>query len=720
MNVAGFFFDALRALVLFGTTLVAVAALGKSAAATTRRAVLVAAIVATALSPLAVRALSAVRAPTLVELRFASFAPAAEPEGVGTIAVPAETAARQDAARSVDAERSAIGKATRGGVMSVLVAVWMLGASVLLARLGWGVVGASLLARRARRDAVRPFAAVIARTLREANVVAEVAMSDDIDTPAVTGVLRPVVLMPRASLGWDDGRWRVVLLHELAHVRRRDCLVGIVAQLVCAAHWFDPLVWFTRARWQVERELAADEDVLARGVRPSDYAEHLLDVASAVGEREVPAGALAMADRASGLAYRLETIVQKGAPKRPSPRTAGAIVAAASALTLALACAGPRDRAAPQTRTAAAAEPRNATRESRATAPSTEQAKTDTVDIAEQVARVIGGSAERNELTIDPRLQTIAEEETTHLMSTFHPRQATAIILDPAKGEILALANPDAARQAYITGSTMKTLTIAAALDAGVVRGDQKLDCQPRPGESPALSDATPHGWLDPAEILEVSSNVGALRVYQLLGDARFDRAVTRFHLADERFPVQLKFAPFLALPSARPGSLARGEAGAVGDGFVSTPIQMVAAYAVFANGGEYVAPSLVRSVRDEAGRIYWTHAPKREPVLRAETAKAMLEMLERAVDGRNATGKAARVQGVRVAGKTGTSQLHEPNASQVYASFIGIVPVDAPRYVILVSAVDPAEGQWGGTVAAPTFARIAARALALPAPNGR
>jgi beta-lactamase regulating signal transducer with metallopeptidase domain len=721
MDVAGFFFDALRALVLFGTTLVAVAALGKSAAATTRRAVLVAAIVATALSPLAVRALSAVRAPTLVELRFASFAPASEPEGVGTIAVPAESAARHDAAGTIDAEGSAIGKATRGGVTSLLVAVWMLGASVLLARLGWGVVGASLLARRARRAAVRRFAAVIARTLREANVVAEVAISDDIDTPAVTGVLRPVVLMPRAALGWDDGRWRVVLLHELAHVRRRDCLVGIVAQLVCAAHWFDPLVWITRARWQVERELAADEDVLARGVRPSDYAEHLLDVASAVGEREVPAGALAMADRASGLAYRLETIVQRGTPKRPSPRTAGAIVAAASALTLALACAGPRDPAAPHARSAGGADSRNAPRESRATAPSTEQAKTDTVNIAEQVARVIGGSAERNELTIDPRLQIIAEEETAHLMSTFHPRQATAIILDPAKGEILALANPDAARQAYITGSTMKTLTIAAALDAGVVRGDQKLDCQPRPGESPALSDTTPHGWLDPAEILEVSSNVGALRVYQLLGDARFDRAVTRFHLADERFPVQLKFAPFSALPSARSGSLARGEAGgAVGDGFVSTPIQMVTAYAVFANGGEYVAPSLVRSMRDEAGRIYWTHAPKREPVLRAETAKAMLEMLERAVDGRNATGKAARVQGLRVAGKTGTSQLHEPNASQVYASFIGIVPVDAPRYVILVSAVDPAEGQWGGTVAAPTFARIAARALALPAPNGR
>jgi cell division protein FtsI (penicillin-binding protein 3) len=139
-----------------------------------------------------------------------------------------------------------------------------------------------------------------------------------------------------------------------------------------------------------------------------------------------------------------------------------------------------------------------------------------------------------------------------------------------------------------------------------------------------------------------------------------------------------------------------------------------LAVYAVFANGGEYVAPSLVRSVRDEAGRTYWQYAPKRERVVSLETAGAVMSMLERAVNGANATGKAARVPGVRVAGKTGTSALHEPEGSQVYASFIGIVPVDAPRYVILVGAMDPAEGGWGGTVAAPAFARIATRALAL------
>jgi cell division protein FtsI (penicillin-binding protein 3) len=331
------------------------------------------------------------------------------------------------------------------------------------------------------------------------------------------------------------------------------------------------------------------------------------------------------------------------------------------------------------------------------------------------VTEVIGGPAERNELTIDPRLQTIVDEETARVVASTHARSATAIILDPAKGEIVALANPDVARRAHITGSTMKALTIAAALDAGVVRLDQKFDCTPRKGETPGIQDAIPRGWLDLAGIMEVSSNVGALRVYQALGDQRFARALQRFHLGGDAPLVQLKFAPFAPGGARRPVALDADEAhGAVGDGFVSTPLQMLAVFAVFANGGEYLAPSLVRSVRDEAGRTYWRNAPQRERVVRPETARAVLGLLESAVDGKNATGKAARVPGVRVAGKTGTSMLHAADASQIYASFIGIVPADAPRYVILVGAVDPEGEGWGGTVAAPAFARIASRALAL------
>jgi cell division protein FtsI (penicillin-binding protein 3) len=637
-----------------------------------------------------------------------------EPVGIEAMApldssLPAPVAAERPGVSAVSTQSSSIPTTT------LLLVAWALGFATVLTRLAYGLLGARRLARRARYDEIGPFEEVIGEA-RRVDLRTDVAISDDVATPAVAGIFRPVVLMPRAALAWSKSRWHVVLLHELAHVRSRDCLVNVVAELLCAVHWFDPLAWLMRAQWRKTRELAADEDVVLRGVLPSDYATHLLDVASDVGARAIPRGALAMAGQRSELARRLERIVVRGETRSPSRRLAIAIPIGGGILTLVVACAGPPSPYAPEQRlgeTAVSNPPEPASGLSAATP---NQAVAGSIaDIATKVVEVIGGSADSNELTIDPRLQAIAEEEAARVVSTAHAREATAIVLDPAKGEILALANPDVARRACITGSTMKAVTIAAALDADLVRVDQKFDCTPRKDEVPGIQDEKPRGWLGLGEIMEVSSNVGALRVYQALGDARFERALERFHFDDDEPAVQLKFARF-----ARPGAVERfvtpaEEAkGAVGEGFVSTPLQMLAAYAVFANGGEYVAPSLVRSVRDESGRTYWRYAPKRERVMRIETAGAVMAMLERAVNGANATGKAARVPGVRVAGKTGTSALHGPDVSQVYASFIGIVPVDAPRYVILVGAINPAEGGWGGTVAAPAFARIATRALAL------
>jgi hypothetical protein len=543
-----------------------------------------------------------------------------------------------------------------------------------------------------------------------------VAVSDDVATPAVAGIFRPVVLMPRVALGWSKARWNVVLLHELAHVRERDCLVGVLAELVCAVHWFDPLAWVTRAQWRKTRELAADEDVVMRGVKPSDYATHLLDVASDISAKQIPRGVLAMAGQRSELARRLERIVLRGHARLPSRRLAFAVALAGCILTLVVACAGPPS-------TSSESDPGiSGTMASKHAPPASSNARVarpnDTVvssiaEIGTKVAEVIGGPAEQNELTIDPRLQAIVDDEAARVVSTSHAREATAIVLDPVKGEILALANPDMARRGLITGSTMKAVTIAAALDTGAVRVDEKFDCTPRPGDIPSIRDDKAHGSLDLGGIMEVSSNVGALRVYQALGDTRFEKALDRFHFDDDEPPVQLKFARFSQAGARQRFAMPAEEAeGAIGEGFVSTPLQMLAVYAAFANGGEYVAPSLVRSVRDEAGRTYWRYAPKRERVVRLETAGAVMAMLERAVNGERATGKAARLPGVRVAGKTGTSVLHDGDASQVYASFIGIVPVEAPRYVILVGALDP-EGGWGGTVAAPAFARIVTRALA-------
>ena len=152
--------------------------------------------------------------------------------------------------------------AVRLGVRAALVATWLLGALALVVR----ALAARIRVRRVARAGF-VFAAGGRRDVR---------LCDGIDSPAVTGAFRATVLLPRAAARWSAERLRIVLLHELAHARSRDALVQLVADAACAVHWFNPLVWIAAARLRVERELAADDAVLAAGVRPSRYAEELL------------------------------------------------------------------------------------------------------------------------------------------------------------------------------------------------------------------------------------------------------------------------------------------------------------------------------------------------------------------------------------------------------------------------------------------------------------
>src|SRR5439155_68225 len=100
------------------------------------------------------------------------------------------------------------------------------------------------LARRAPAAVRRAvLVAAFAAAERDAGARARVAISDEVDAPAVAGLFSPVILMPRAALAWSEQRWRLVLLHELAHARAKDCLANALAQIACALHWFDPLAW---------------------------------------------------------------------------------------------------------------------------------------------------------------------------------------------------------------------------------------------------------------------------------------------------------------------------------------------------------------------------------------------------------------------------------------------------------------------------------------------
>ena len=148
------------------------------------------------------------------------------------------------------------------------------------------------------------------------------------------GFTRPAILLPCAALHWGPARMRVVLLHELAHIRRRDCLVHCLAQAALALHWCNPLMWMALARLRAERERACDDLVLVTGTRGSDYAEHLLDIARQFRRQGIGVAAVAMA-RPSELEGRLLAILDPVRSRRPADRARlGWAIAAAALIVL--------------------------------------------------------------------------------------------------------------------------------------------------------------------------------------------------------------------------------------------------------------------------------------------------------------------------------------------------------------------------------------------------
>ena len=218
-----------------------------------------------------------------------------------------------------------------------LLALWAAGAVLVLARLAVGLAAVMWLSRRTQviTDAAwLPMATDLAASL---NVGARLRFlrSRSASMPIAAGIFRPSIIMPADADQWSEGRLRIVLLHELAHVKRRDCLTHALAQASCALHWFNPLAWLAARRARTERERACDDLVLAAGTRGSDYADQLLEMARVMrGGRLaglLTGASLAMAHR-SQLEGRLIAILD---PKLPRAGVTRARAFAAAAL-----CAG--------------------------------------------------------------------------------------------------------------------------------------------------------------------------------------------------------------------------------------------------------------------------------------------------------------------------------------------------------------------------------------------
>jgi cell division protein FtsI (penicillin-binding protein 3) len=335
------------------------------------------------------------------------------------------------------------------------------------------------------------------------------------------------------------------------------------------------------------------------------------------------------------------------------------------------------------------------------------------------------------QLTIDAAIQDRVEEVLAGIGQTYTPKGATAIVMDPRDGEILALANwprvdanrpwtaPPYAGQdravgfTYEPGSTFKAITVAGALEDGTVTPTTSFNLAPTIqvadrviGESHARGYAT----LTTAQILAQSSNVGAITIGLKLGARRFDHWVRRMGFGKPTGVDLPGEEQGIVLPVSQYSGSSMGNM-PIGQGISVTPLQMATAYAAIANGGILRPPHVVRRVD---GRPVAT--PKGHRVISAKTAFQLRTMLEGAF-APGGTASEVSIPGYKLAGKTGTANKVDPQTGEYskgsyVASFIGFAPALHPKLLIAVMVDEPHGAIYGGTVAAPAFGQIASFSL--------
>ncbi|MEI6205512.1 MAG: penicillin-binding protein [Desulfuromonadales bacterium] len=338
-------------------------------------------------------------------------------------------------------------------------------------------------------------------------------------------------------------------------------------------------------------------------------------------------------------------------------------------------------------------------------------------------------------LTLDKTIQFIAEKELAKAVTENSAKSGMAVVMEADSGKVLAMANyptfnPNAfsryapahlrnrvVSDSFEPGSTFKVFSIAAALDAGVIKTTDSYNCENGTYRiaDRVIHDDHPHSRLTVSEIIKYSSNIGSAKIGLRMGEERLSSYLRNFGFGGRTG---------IDLPGESPGNIKRHWYGvdlatiSFGQGLSLSAIQLVSALSAIANGGNLMKPYLVERILDDNGKEIQKFEPQIvRRVISPETSKKISLMME-TVTGEGGTGAKAAVDGFRVAGKTGTAQKVDP-VTRLYSptkrigSFVGFAPADKPKLVIAVIIDEPQGVKYGGVVAAPAFREIAKNTLA-------
>ena len=344
-------------------------------------------------------------------------------------------------------------------------------------------------------------------------------------------------------------------------------------------------------------------------------------------------------------------------------------------------------------------------------------------------------------LTIDSRLQRAAIAALEPQIKKYRAKRGTVVVMDAIDGALLALASlpsydPNeyykygietfknwAVTDVYEPGSTFKPLNVAIALEVGAIKPDSVFYDEGRifvngwPIANYDYERAGAKGYRSVTDIIKQSSNVGMVKIVRQMEPEVFYDGLKRLGLG-ETSGIDLPFETSSMMKTREQFLLAPVEAAttAFGQGFSLTPVQMARVHATLANGGKLVTPYVVRGLFDSKGQAYWQLSkPSPRQVFSPETTKEVLKMMEMTVE--SGTGRTAKIPGYRIAGKTGTAQKASSFGGYSkylrVTSFVGIFPVEAPRYVVLAVIDEPSYGT-GGLVAAPVVKSVIEAAIAI------